>query len=69
MEIQIGQYKLENDVECKCIPDGFELFADAVAENGIHPDDFKSAYWYGDSIIVENDDITAEENTGLYTSL
>ena len=50
--IQVGIFRLENDVECKVIPDGFEIFADAVKKHNINPDDFKNAEWMDGSIIV-----------------
>jgi len=54
MEIKIGDYVLENDVDCKCIPDGWEIFPEAVHRFNITPADFTSAEWaFGKSIIVE----------------
>ena len=53
MKIKIGQYELENDMDCKCVPDGYEIFASAVERQGISPNDFTSADWgMGGSIIV-----------------
>ena len=54
MIIEIAGYELENDVDCKCIPDGWEISTEAVNRLGINVTDFKSAYWIqGDGIIVE----------------
>ena len=54
--IKIGKYELKNDYECKCIPDGVEIFADTVEKYNIQPSDFSTADWnmYG-SIIVEQE--------------
>ena len=54
MLITINDYKLENDADCKCIPDGWEIFQSAVERLNINPNDFSSAYWESGSIIVEN---------------
>ena len=53
MMIKIGNHELENDSECKCIPDGWEIFGDTVTRLGINPEEFESAYWQEGSIIVE----------------
>ena len=54
MRITIGPYELDNDLECKCIPDGFEIFGCAVRNHGIDPEDFVAAYYLeSGSIIVE----------------
>jgi len=53
MKIKIGEYELENDVECKVIADGYEIFNTTVEWNGISPSDFTVADWgMGGSIIV-----------------
>ena len=55
MEITIGKWEFENNVDCKCIPDGWEIFPDTVNRLGIDPADFgDSAYWQDDSIIVSD---------------
>ncbi len=52
--IKLGKWELENDIDCKCIPDGWEIFGDAVNRLGISPEDFTDAYWgMFDSIIIE----------------
>uniref|UniRef100_A0A6M3LRZ5 Uncharacterized protein n=1 Tax=viral metagenome TaxID=1070528 RepID=A0A6M3LRZ5_9ZZZZ len=53
MKIRIGKYELENDVDIKSIPDGWEIFGTAVEKLGISPSDFDSAYWQDRSIIIE----------------
>jgi len=56
MMIKIGNHVLDNDIDCKCIPDGWEIFPDAVTRLGIDTEEFESAYWIqGDGIIVETD--------------
>ena len=56
MKIKIGEYELENDIDCKVILDGYEIFSTAVDLNGISPSDFESAYWgMGGSVIVEKE--------------
>lgn len=53
MEIKIGEYTLESDIDCKCTLDGWEIFSSAVEWNGITPSDFTEAEWgMGGSIIV-----------------
>ena len=34
-----GKWSLENDVDFKVTPDGFEIFSSAVENNGINPSD------------------------------
>lgn len=55
MKIKLGKYNLLNDIECKIIVGGYEIFSKTVGERGITPSDFPNAYWgdYG-SIIVED---------------
>jgi len=54
MKVKIGKYNLENDVECKIIPDGIEIFAEAVDHHGITPDDFPVAHWgFNGNIIIQ----------------
>lgn len=52
-KIKIGKYKFKSDNEIKCIPDGWEVLPDTVKKYDITPEDFESAYWQEDSIIVE----------------
>jgi len=54
MKIKLGKYELENDYECKCTLDGWEIFADTVNKMNILPSDFTVADWgmFG-SIIIE----------------
>ena len=56
MMIKIGNHELENDIDCKCISDGWEIFGDTVTRLGIDTADFESAYWQEGSIIVEDAD-------------
>ena len=51
----IGYFLLENDVDFKCIPDGYEIFADAVQREQMSPDDFESAHYEGCNIIVNKE--------------
>ncbi|MBL0716739.1 MAG: hypothetical protein JJV89_01710 [Desulfosarcina sp.] len=53
--MKIGGYELENDVDYKCILDGFEISSRVVKKYDLDPSDFKSAYWgsFG-GIIVED---------------
>lgn len=37
--IEFGKWSLENDVDFKVIPDGFEIFPAAVEKHGINPSD------------------------------
>jgi len=53
MFINLNGYKLENDVDFKVIPDGYEIFAHAVEREQISTDDFTSAYCDCYNIIVE----------------
>jgi hypothetical protein len=55
MEITLGKYNLENDVDCKCISDGWEIFSSAVERENIKPADFQNADWgmYGSIIVSE----------------
>jgi len=53
MEITIGNYKLKNDVEIKIIPDGYEIYSKAIKKYKIKIENFKSAYWIEENIIVE----------------
>lgn len=50
--MKIGKYELENDVDCKRIIDGWEIFPNAVREHAIDPEDFESADWDNGSIMV-----------------
>ncbi len=43
MKITIGPYELENDTECKVIPDGYEIFENAIRKHFISPENFTSA--------------------------
>ena len=52
MIITIGEYRLEDNIECKCIPDGWEIFPHVVDTMRIKPEHFAEAYWQGGSIIV-----------------
>ncbi len=53
MHLKLRNYELEDDVEVKVIPDGYEIFADAVKSHNIDPTDFASADWtMGGGIIV-----------------
>lgn len=45
MKIKLREYRLENDVEVKVIPDGYEIFSAAVKEHNIEPVDFVTADW------------------------
>ncbi|MEO5367734.1 MAG: hypothetical protein H7831_15520 [Magnetococcus sp. WYHC-3] len=55
MKIRIGDRVLENETECKRVPDGWEIFTDAIKTHDITPNEFDSADWtmHG-SIIVED---------------
>ena len=60
MKHRIGQYRLVDDVECKTTPDGYEIFREAADRLNIKPESIHtangrpvSAYWVGNSIIVE----------------
>ena len=53
MQIKIENHEFENDVECKCIMDGYENFANAVEKYDLFPNHFSSADWgTSGSIIV-----------------
>ena len=53
MQIKIENHEFENDVECKCIMDGYEIFANAVEKYDLSPNHFSSADWgTSGSIIV-----------------
>lgn len=43
MKIKIGRWSLENDVDCKIIPRGFEIFPYAVKEFNINPTSIRKA--------------------------
>jgi len=53
MILKIGKYKLLNDIDVKCIMDGWEISSSAVKKYDIKPADFDNAYWSGENIIVE----------------
>ena len=54
--MEIGKYTLENEIDCKCIADGWEIFPSTVDREGITPGDFSDAEWSGfGSIIVYKD--------------
>jgi len=55
MDIKIGGYTLENDIDVKCIPDGWDISREAVKNYGISLSDFNDADYgnYG-NIIVYN---------------
>jgi len=61
MKIRIGQYSLENEIDCKTTMDGWEIFASAVNRLDIKPSSIHTvngraviANWAGnDSIMIE----------------
>ena len=55
-KITIGKYDLEIERDCKAVPDGIEIFREAVDRLGITPDDFDRADWeMGGSVLVVTD--------------
>jgi len=61
VKMRIGKYNLENDIEFKVIPDGYEISGDTVDRLNIKPETIHtanglpvSAHWgFANSIIVE----------------
>ena len=43
MKHRIGKFFLENDVECKVIPNGYEIFSHAAREHNINPESIHTA--------------------------
>lgn len=48
----IGKYELENDVDAKATPDGYEIFPECVEKFGIKPGDFDDADWGSNNSII-----------------
>ena len=54
MEVKIGDYTFENDIDVKCIPDGWEIFTATVDKFNLSLEDFGDRAKYGmyGSIII-----------------